>query len=114
MSIDDKLDEISIWIEANRDVSPRTWEDEIWPLIREKLKQLFADEGYLAPGQYLEPWKSPIAEYTDVKGKHVIIMSGQEWYDRFEKEFENSMSSDPTEVAYFADKAAKKASRLDD
>lgn len=33
---EDELEEISLWIEANRDVPPQRWVEEIWPHI-EKL-----------------------------------------------------------------------------
>lgn len=36
------LDEISIWVEANRDVSPAKWVDEIWPHIEQALNKLIA------------------------------------------------------------------------
>lgn len=35
----EELDEISIWIEANRDVIPRVWVDVVWPEIEKKLMQ---------------------------------------------------------------------------
>lgn len=38
-----KLDDISIWIEANRDVPSRRWEDEIWPHIEKQIKDLFLE-----------------------------------------------------------------------
>lgn len=39
-SLDDKLDELSIWIEANRDVPPAIWENEIWPEIKQRILEI--------------------------------------------------------------------------
>jgi hypothetical protein len=38
-----KLDDISIWIEANRDVSPARWESTIWPEIKQQIKDLMKE-----------------------------------------------------------------------
>lgn len=44
MSDMDWINDISIWIEANRDVSPRVWEENVWPEIEKRLKEHLTDE----------------------------------------------------------------------
>lgn len=117
-NLDERLEELSIWIEANRDVSPRDWEDEIWPLIRDRFKQAFQDEGYVKIPQG-QVGRLDGVEIMSINGKRV--MTGQEWYDRYIKELEklavthsdNAMLTFNNTVAT-CDIAAKKASGLNE
>ena len=40
----DRLDDISIWIEANRDTTPARWSSEVWPEIEKRIKAHLATE----------------------------------------------------------------------
>lgn len=85
--LDEKLNELSIFIEANRDVSPATWESEIWPLIKDKFKQAFVDDGWVRlnvkPGDFITVNAGTVVLNGDGTITPVVRMTGQEFYDRF-------------------------------
>lgn len=100
MSLDDKLKTLLREVEmAGRygEVSHVTYD-----AIADKIKQAFADEGYV---------KEPT--YTVHKPQCV---TGAEWYDRFEKELGNSPPElqTPDEITRWVNLAAKKAAGLSD
>lgn len=84
-NLDDKLDNLSIWIEANRDVPPAVWEETIWPEIKSRIKRTFANEGFVQMAY------NPVKQ--EVIGKPIAdilvsddCMTGQEWLSRFNDE----------------------------
>lgn len=127
--LDKKLDELSIWIEANRDVPPATWENEIRPLIKVKITQAFAaikerdaresasdawDCYMFADGLYKaidDGWKDPIFIAADISRGRTGEMTGQEWYDKFKGELERHNCMHCTQPLN-AMEAAKKAAGL--
>lgn len=104
-NLDDKLDDLSIWIEANRDVNPRAWQEDVWPEIKNRIKQVFTDEGYADMKKFQEMLNlvADMKYQTVVAPKKVYVvldkkqkkmqelMTGQEWYARFESELINKV-----------------------
>lgn len=86
--MEDSLKEISIWIEANRDVSPQSWEEEIWPHI-EKLIQQRERKAYIEgiyTGERSQVYvKDAVREFAEGLKKNAIEFS----YTG--KEFENAI-----------------------
>lgn len=103
MSIDDRLREI---LTANHDEMD-DFADEIV-----EIKQLFADEGYV---QF--KYEPGAKVFTEEEGLQLLLdkgfMTGQEWYDRFEKELDKMSDTKNLWVGTGIDKAAKKAARLE-
>lgn len=109
--LDDKLNNISIWIEANRDVSPGRWEDDVWPEIKSRLKQAFLDEGYRPYSTYTRI-TSQDGETTVESG--IPVLTGQEWYERFKGEYHKIPKYEPEDYPEAYEIAAKKAAGLNE
>lgn len=126
--LDTRLEEISIWIEANRDVSPQDWVEVVWPEIKSQIKQCLADEGYMPPENAKKVQEMvnsmanlandmaqlPTVQYVKVNKagtKALNLMTGREWFDRFERELNKELPQRFPE--YFnALEAAQRASGL--
>lgn len=109
MSIDDKLREIVGAIIYDGHKNGVTTPTEPWVV---NIKQAFADEGYV---QF--KYEPGAKVFTEEEGLQLLLdkgfMTGQEWYDRFEKELDKMSDTKNLWVGTGIDKAAKKAARLE-
>jgi len=107
--LDQKLREIGLY-----DVSDsRYTELGEHPETIARIKQAFADEGYVIIPRFKRVHMETLT-VKSVDGEEVNFMTGQEWHDRFEKELEKISSLgdiSPSNLDYIK-QAAKKASNL--
>lgn len=111
-SLDDKLREIlegyMHYLTGRQQENGLDWDGD-YPTTIGRIKQAFADEGYV--NKIDNP--NMIGMYVDKDGYIYKAMTGQEWYDRFEKEMDNQpYKIDPMFSVAF--EVAKKAAGIKD
>jgi hypothetical protein len=132
MSIEDKLRDIlfsralgGYYRDADGNFVPVDWENS--PVIEQyvdEIKQAFSEEdefviknmSFEDANKYTLTFSKPLADYTDIRGKHVTILTGQDFYDRFWQiynEERNPQLADSTIVREQVDKIAKRAAGLE-
>lgn len=119
----ERIGERFYWDEYN---DPDEVRRDEFPEWRRQIKQAFKDEGWIAPEDFAPDDSTEIAEYGDVQPRPLNradffkfstdyrpLMTGQEWYDRFEKEMTAYTASHDQPMKEEALKAAKKAAGLE-
>lgn len=109
----DTLNKLAIHIDRGDSAAAYNYMDEINEAIAQ-IEQIFADEGWLP----IKP--SPSDSFT-IKAlpTHANLMTGQEWYDRFEKHYKDlAIYPEPNPLKLVMEsqaiRAAKRAAGLSD
>lgn len=113
MNLDDKLREILVWHETRSEMAVEAGGTDPTPKAIEKLHQAYQEAGYHQPVTTYDELLNVPKQHTDkiLRVNGVIFMTGEEWYDRFRREYKMRVATDDdTEQDIMT--AAKRASGL--
>jgi hypothetical protein len=112
-----EVGECFYWEGAGKD---EDWVNDFRKDFREKLKQAFIDTGWISKDQSTKEAQDTANFMINIKDKALNKMTGQEWYDKFEKEqqgtpipCDNSSADDVIRAVELVKASAKKAAGIE-